>query len=169
MRHDCLRAATITVRPLGFRCHREGVARACHLSGRVGNTRFGSALVHMLIKAARVLRHAGHCQEWRDECYCEDVFHGHNFSPSLIEALGQPNHWPSRNIRRTRIPTVCCPIKSKSQKSLRIMMQINGSVTLIELLPPLSVLGHKRPSAASGRSLLPLRRSGHSITAHYAK
>ena len=30
----------------------------------------------MAINAGRFLRHAGHCQEWRDEYHCEDVFHG---------------------------------------------------------------------------------------------
>lgn len=81
MRNDCLRAAAKTVRLHGFRHHCEGFARACRLSGRVGNARFGSALVHMLVDAGRILCHGGRCQEWRHERYCENVFH--DFSPAF--------------------------------------------------------------------------------------
>src|SRR5450759_494868 len=46
MRYDRLGAAAVMVRRRGFRRHCEGFARAGRLSGRVGNTRLGSALVH---------------------------------------------------------------------------------------------------------------------------
>ena len=83
MRYDRLWAAGITVRRHGLWRHGEGIARACDLSGCVGDARFGSARVHMLVKKRRTLCHAGHSQEWRDECCCEDVFDGHDFSPAF--------------------------------------------------------------------------------------
>lgn len=83
MRNDRLRASAITVRCRGFRWHGESLARACDLSGRMGDARFGTAHVHMLVEAGRVLRHAGRCQERRDERHREDVFDGHDFSPAF--------------------------------------------------------------------------------------
>lgn len=83
MRYDRLRAAGITVRRRGLRRHGEGIARGYDLSGRVGDARFGSARVHMLVKKGRTLCHAGHSQEWRNECCCEDEFDGHDVSPAF--------------------------------------------------------------------------------------
>ena len=75
MRYGSSRTAAISVWR-SFRYHREGIGRARSLPCRVGDTRLRPALVHMAINAGRFLRHAGHCQEWRDEYHCEDVFHG---------------------------------------------------------------------------------------------
>src|SRR5215216_1668878 len=51
---------------------------AADLPGRRGNTRFRAA--HVL------LSHAGHRQEWRDECDGKDVFDNHDFLPHLLES-----------------------------------------------------------------------------------
>jgi hypothetical protein len=85
MRHDCLRTAGVNVRRPASWHHREGVTRGGGQSGGVGNTRFWSALIDMLIDAGRVLSHAGHCHERRDEDQREDVFHRGASSVFLVK------------------------------------------------------------------------------------
>src|SRR5260370_549884 len=81
-RNDSLRASAISVGFVGFdppRAHidslRVDIASAADLPRRGGNTRFRAA--HIL------LSHAGHNQEWRDECDGKDVFDSHDFSPAF--------------------------------------------------------------------------------------
>jgi hypothetical protein len=54
---------------------RVDIASAADLPRRGGNTRFRAA--HIL------LSHAGHSQEWHDECDGKDVFDRHDFSPAF--------------------------------------------------------------------------------------
>jgi hypothetical protein len=54
---------------------RVDIAGAADLPRRGGNTRFRAA--HIL------LSHAGHSQEWRDECDGKNVFDRHDFSPAF--------------------------------------------------------------------------------------
>jgi hypothetical protein len=60
---------------------RVDIASAADLPRRGANTRFRAA--HIL------LSHAGHGQEWRDECDGEDAFDSHDFSP----AFTRKHHW----------------------------------------------------------------------------
>jgi hypothetical protein len=60
---------------------RVDIASAADLPRRGGNTRF---------RAARILlSHAGHSQEWRDECDGKDVFDSHDFPPAFVRKY----HW----------------------------------------------------------------------------
>jgi hypothetical protein len=54
---------------------RVDVASAADLPRRWGNTRFGAADI--------LLCHAGHNQEWRDECDGKDILDRHDFSPAF--------------------------------------------------------------------------------------
>ena len=79
-RNACLRASAISVGFVGFDSPgvdidslRVDIAAAADLPRRRGNTRFRAA--HIL------LSHAGHSQEWRDECDGKNVFDRHDFSP----------------------------------------------------------------------------------------
>jgi hypothetical protein len=54
---------------------RVDVASAANLPRRRGNTRFGAADI--------LLCHAGHSQEWRDECDGKDILDRHDFSPAF--------------------------------------------------------------------------------------
>src|SRR6266404_3923664 len=81
-RNDSLRASAISVGFVGFDSPRADVdslrvdiASAADLPRRGGNTRFRAA--HIL------LSHAGHSQEWRDECDGKDVFDRHDFPPAF--------------------------------------------------------------------------------------
>jgi|SRR5216684_2509433 len=84
MRNDSLRATAISVRFVGFDSRRVDIASdslrvdiasAANLPRRGGNTRF---------RAARILlSHAGHSQQWRDECDGKDVFDSHDFSSGI--------------------------------------------------------------------------------------
>ena len=107
MRHDRLRPAAVTMRPLGCRCHCERAPCGCRLFGSVRDARFGSALINMLVEPDRILRHAGHDHEWCDKNECH-VFHG--ILRGLIEVLTEKDH------RNRRAP----------------LIQINGSIILIE-------------------------------------
>jgi hypothetical protein len=60
---------------------RVDIASAADLPRRRGNRRFRAALV--------LLCHAGHTQEWRDECEGKDIFDGHDFSPAFTQKF----HW----------------------------------------------------------------------------
>jgi hypothetical protein len=60
---------------------RVDVASAADLPRRWGNTRFGAS--HIL------LTHAGHSQEWRDECDGKDEFDIHDFPPAFARKV----HW----------------------------------------------------------------------------
>jgi hypothetical protein len=51
------------------------IATAADWPRREGGRRFGAALV--------LLSHAGHGQEWRDECHGKDVFDNHDFPPEF--------------------------------------------------------------------------------------
>src|SRR6266849_251808 len=78
-RNHSLRSTAISV---GFDCFdaprvtlRVDIASAADLPRRGGNTRFRAADI--------LLSHAGHSQEWRDECDGKDVFDSHDFSPAF--------------------------------------------------------------------------------------
>ena len=84
-RNDSFRASAISAGFAGFASPRIDVdslrvdiASAADLPRRGGNTRFRAA--HIL------LSHAGHRQEWRDECDGKDVFDSHDFLPHLLES-----------------------------------------------------------------------------------
>jgi hypothetical protein len=58
---------------------RVNIASAADLPRRGGNTRF---------RAARILlSHAGHSQEWCDECDGKDVFDCHDFSSGIYSKI----------------------------------------------------------------------------------
>jgi hypothetical protein len=90
MRNDSLRATAISVgfvssgsrrvdfasRRVDIDSLRVDVASAADLPRRGGNRRFRAALV--------LLSHAGHSQEWRDECDGKDVFESHDFSSVIL-------------------------------------------------------------------------------------
>src|SRR2546430_15157784 len=86
MRNDSLRATAIGAGFVGFDSPRVNIdslrvdiAPAANLPRRGGNTRFRAA--HIL------LSHAGHGQEWRDECDGKDVFDSHDFSPPIYSKV----------------------------------------------------------------------------------
>jgi len=88
MRNDRLRASAISVGFVGSDSRRVDVdslrvdiASAADLPRRGGNTRFRAALV--------LLSHAGHSQEWRDECDGKDAFDSHDFPPAFTRKC----HW----------------------------------------------------------------------------
>src|SRR6267378_5577683 len=87
MRSNSLWATAISVRFVGWDSAcvdiasdplRVDIASAADLP-RGGNTRFRTA--HIL------LSHAGHGQEWRDECDGKDVFDGHDFSSDIYSKV----------------------------------------------------------------------------------
>jgi len=88
MRNDSFRATAISVGFVGSDSRRVDVdslrvdiAAAADLPRRGGNTRFRAALV--------LLSHAGHSQEWRDECDGKDAFDSHDFPPAFTRKC----HW----------------------------------------------------------------------------
>src|SRR6266542_1165971 len=85
MRDHSLRATAISAGFVGFDSPRVDIdslrvdiASAADLPHRGGNTRFRAA--HIL------LSHAGHSQQWRDECDGKEVFDSHDFLPHLLES-----------------------------------------------------------------------------------
>src|SRR6266700_1439621 len=85
MRNDSPRATAISAGFVGFDSRRVDIdslrvdiASAADLPRRGNNTRFRAA--HIL------LSHAGHRQEWRDECDGKDVCDSHDFLPHLLES-----------------------------------------------------------------------------------
>ena len=85
MRNDSLRATAISAGFVGFDSPRVvidslrvDIASAADLPRRGGNTRFRAANI--------LLSHAGHRQQWRDECDGKDVFDSHDFLPHLLES-----------------------------------------------------------------------------------
>src|SRR5438552_5099351 len=82
LRNDSLRPTAISAGFVGFDSRRVNIdalrvdiASAADLRRGGGNTRFRAA--HIL------LSHAGHSQEWRDECDGKNVFDSHDFSPAF--------------------------------------------------------------------------------------
>jgi len=83
-RNDSLRATSISVGFVGFDSWRVDIdsLRVDIVSAelpRHGNTRFRAA--HIL------LSHAGHSQEWGDECEGKDEFDSHDFSPAFTRKV----------------------------------------------------------------------------------
>src|SRR6266702_7199084 len=86
MRNDSPRATAISAGFVGFDSRRVDIdslrvdiASAVDLPRRGDNARFRAA--HIL------LSHAGHRQQWRDECDGKDVFDSHDFLPHLLESV----------------------------------------------------------------------------------
>jgi len=58
---------------------RVDIASAADLARRGGNARFRAADI--------LLSHAGHSQDWRDECDGKDVFDSHDFSSGIYSKV----------------------------------------------------------------------------------